>query len=72
MLPVFKPTAELKTCGDLPQNSVRGLELDPEILLIPSNQLYFKSLGFTGPGVVFGARALVRAGVRRFVIEESI
>ena len=30
MLPVFKPTAKLKTCGYLPQSLVGGLELDPE------------------------------------------
>ena len=39
MLPVFKPTAKLKTCGYLPQSLVRGLELDPEPSLVPYNQL---------------------------------
>ena len=43
MLPVFKPTVELKICGYLPQSSIRGLELDPEPLLIPSNQLNNKT-----------------------------
>ena len=38
MLPGFKPTAELKICGLLPQSSVRGLALDPDLLLVPSNQ----------------------------------
>ena len=38
MLPVLKPTAELKNCGDFPQSLVRGLELDPEYLKVPSNQ----------------------------------
>ena len=42
MLPVFKPTVELKICGYLPQSSIRGLELDPEPLLVPFNQFYFK------------------------------
>ena len=71
MLPVLKPTAELKTCGDLPQSSVRGLELDPNPLSVPSNQLNFKSPGFTGPGVAFGASALLRAEVTRILVEES-
>ena len=44
---------------------VRGLGLDPEFLKIPSNQLLFESLGFTGPGVAFGASALIRAEVIR-------
>ena len=39
MLPVLKPTAELKICGEIPQSSVRGLELDPQPLLVPYNQL---------------------------------
>ena len=71
MLPVLKPTAELKICGDLPQSSVRGLELDPNPLSVPSNQLKFKSPGFTGHGVAFGARALLRAGVSRILVEVS-
>ena len=66
MLPVFKPTVELKIWGDLPQSSIRGLELDPEpfhrYLLI---NYYFESLGFTGPGVAFGARAFLKAKVTR-------
>ena len=63
MLPVFKPTAKLKIWGVLPQSLVRGLELDPQPLLLPSNQPLFKSLCFTGHGVAFGARALIRARV---------
>ena len=36
------------------------------------NQLEFKSLGFTGPGVVFGASALLRAKVTKILIEVPI
>ena len=50
---------------------VRGLGLDLRSFLIPFNQLEFESLGFTGPGVVFGARALIRAEVTRFLVEVS-
>ena len=63
MLPVFKPTVELKICGYLPQSSVRGLALDPEPLKVPYNQISNKPLCFTGHGVAFGARVLVRTGV---------
>ena len=72
MLPVFKPTAKLKICGDLPQSLVRGLELDPESLLVPSNQLKLESFCFTGHGVAFGARALLRAEVTRVSVEVPI
>ena len=44
---------------------VRGLGLDPEFFKVPSNQLNFEALGFTGPGVAFGASALFRAEVTR-------
>ena len=65
MLPVFKPTAKLKNWGVLPQSLVRGLELDPQPLLLPYNQPKFESLCFTGHGVAFGARAFLKAEVTR-------
>ena len=40
--------------------------------MILSNQFLFESLGFTGPGVAFGARAFLKAEVTRILIEGSI
>ena len=42
------------------------LGLDPKSFKIPFNQLKLESLGFTGPGVAFGARAVLTAEVTRF------
>ena len=47
----------------------RGLGLDPESLKVPSNQLNLESLCFTGHGVAFGARALLRARVSKVSVE---
>ena len=49
----------------------RGLGLDPESLKVPSNQLNLESLCFTGHGVAFGARALLRARVSKVSVEVS-
>ena len=62
MSPVFKPTVDLKICGDLPQRSIRGLELDPEPFTIPSNQLHLKSdSALRDGGVAFGPSAFLKA-----------
>ena len=62
MSPVFKPTVDLKICGDLPQRSIRGLELDPEPFTIPFNQTHLKSDSvLRDSGVAFGPSALLRA-----------
>ena len=51
---------------------VRGLGLDPKFFKVLSNQYQFESLGFKGPGVAFGARALFSAEVTRTFIEVPI
>ena len=71
MLPVLAD-GELKICGELPQSSLGVWNWTQNPSSVPSNQLKFKSLCFTGHGVAFGARALLRAGVTRALVEESI
>ena len=76
MLPGFKPTAELKIWGELPQSSVRGLALDPKPLSVPSNQSEFRITLFYGTrrcgSCHDSARALLRAWVRKTLVEESM
>ena len=75
MLPGFKLTAELKTCGYLPQSSVRGLALDPKPLSVPSNQSEFRITLFYGTrrcgSCHYSARALLRARGKRVLVEVS-
>ena len=72
MSPVFKPTVDLKICGDLPQRSIRGLELDPEPFTIPFNQIYLKSGSvLRDSGVAFGPSALLRAEFDYSIFEVS-
>ena len=60
---------ELKNCGDLPQSSLGARNWTQNLSLVLSNQLKLEALCFTGHGVAFGARALLRAGVTRVSVE---
>ena len=51
MLSVLQADGGLKICGDLPQSPLEVWELNPQFLLVPSNQLKFELLCFTGHGV---------------------
>ena len=62
MLPGFEADGHLKLARVIFPRVVRGSALDPEILIGSLQSSRFQShFCFTGHGVAFGARALLRA-----------